>query len=396
MRLRTSLFLVVGLLWTVAVHAQGLTGTLFGVVRDESRAVLPGATVTATSPAMPGGPVTVVSNGQGEYRFVGLTPGVYKLSIVLNGFSTYEEADLRVAAGGTTERNVGLVLATVAETITVSGQSPVVDTRRAGIAQTQSREVVETIPVERRGATDYMSRLPGATTSSYNSTNGASIMGSPANEITMTQDGAQYNNVVSGGGYQIGDLDAVEEVTVTLLGASAEYQQAQGGVMNLVNKSGTNLFRGDGRYYYLVKDAVAVPFTLPCNCPEGNTGFKFQSNGDYSAHGGGPIIKDRLWFFGGYITVNWQYRQPGEATQPTSKDFQRFDSRMSGKVNYKLSDKVMFNQTALYEWWQYLTPFPSRIRPIATTGWYPGDIRLFGSELTATLNSSTFLTDRYT
>jgi len=151
---------------------------VFGVVRDESRAVLPGATVTVTSPAMPGGPVTVVSNEQGEYRLVGLTPGIYKMSVVLNGFSTDEEGDLRVAAGGTTERNVGLVLATVAETITVSGQSPLVETRRAGIAQTQTREAIEAVPLERRSATDHM------------------------------------------------------------LGASAEYQQAQGGVMNLVNSRG--------------------------------------------------------------------------------------------------------------------------------------------------------------
>jgi hypothetical protein len=132
--------------------------------------------------------VSAVTNEQGEYRFPALPPGIYKLTVTLTGFSSYEEADLRVTAGGTTERNIQLPVGSVTENITVSGQSPVVDTRRAGIAQTQSREVVESVPLERRGNTDYMSRLPGATTSSYNSTNNASIMGSPINEISMTQD----------------------------------------------------------------------------------------------------------------------------------------------------------------------------------------------------------------
>ena len=396
MRLRTSLFLVVGLSYTLPLNAQGVTGSLIGVVRDVSRAVLPGTTVTVTSPAMPGGPVTVVTNEQGEYRLAALQPGIYKLAVVLTGFSTYEEPDLRVTSGGTTERNIALSLASVAETITVTGQSPVVDTRRAGIAQTQTLEAIEAVPLERRSATDYMSRLPGATTSSYNATNNAVIMGSPANEIAMTQDGTQYNNVKSGGTYPITDVDAVQEVTVTLLGASAEYQQAQGGVMNLVNKSGTNQFRGDGRYYYLLKGLTSTPFTLPCNCPEGQTAFKWYRNDDYSAHVGGPIVKDRLWYFGGGTKVSWQYRQPGEAAQPTDVTwFQRYDSRASGKLTWKINDKMSFTQTGLYEWWEYLNVFPSRITPIDATGWYPGDIRLLGSELTWTLNPSTVMTARY-
>src|SRR5262249_40239735 len=156
-----------------------------------------------------------------------------------------QETDLRVTAGGTVERNVTLGVGSLQETITVSGESPIVDTRRAGIANVQSVEVVESVPLERRAQTDYVSRLPGATGSSYNATNGGNIMGSANNEIAMTQDGAGYNNAISGGGYSIGDVDNVQEVTVTMLGASAEYAQAQGGVMNIITKSGTNQFRGD-------------------------------------------------------------------------------------------------------------------------------------------------------
>jgi hypothetical protein len=298
-RLPTLLLLVVGFSSPVSVNAQESTGRVFGVVRDGSGAVLPGTTVTASSPAIPGGPVAVVTNAQGEYRFAELPPGIYVLTVELAGFSKYVESEFRVTSGATTERNITLPLATVAETITVSGETPLVDTRRSGIAATKLLEEVESIPIERRAATDYVSRLPGTTASSYNATNGVSIMGSTTSEVTMTQDGAQYNNVKSGGSYPIADVDAVEEVSVTLLGATAEYQQAQGGVMNLVNKSGTNTFRGDGRYYWLPEWGTSTPFKLPCRCPEGETGFKWYGNDDFSGHFGGPILKDRLWYFVG-------------------------------------------------------------------------------------------------
>src|SRR4029450_12496030 len=133
MRLRTALFAVASLLFTLPAEAQLSTGSIIGVVRDESRAVLPGATVTITSQAMPGGPATEVTNAQGEYRFSRLAPGTYAISVSLTGFGNYQESDLRVLVGGTTERNVVMKLGTVAENITVSGQAPVVDTRKAGI-----------------------------------------------------------------------------------------------------------------------------------------------------------------------------------------------------------------------------------------------------------------------
>ncbi len=400
MRSRAILFVIVGLaLSVVPVAAQGVTGTLFGVVADESAGVLPGATATITSSALPGGPRITVTSAQGEYRFTELQPGIYGLTIELPGFSMYDEIDLRVTAGGTTERNISLPLASVAETITVTGESPVVDTRRSGITATRTVEEVERLPIERRATTDYAKNLPGATASSYNATNGISIMGSNTSGVTMTQDGAQYNNVKSGGGYPIQDVDGVEEVNVTLLGASAEYQQAAGGVMNVIMKSGTNQFRGDARWYQLSKGTMAEPVKLPCNCPEGETAQKWYGNLDYSLHAGGPIVKDRLWLFAGGTKIQWSFRSPGEAAPPQDLldqgIWQRYDSRMSWKWTWKISDSVSFTQSNLYEWWEYLTPFPNRTRAIESVRWYPGDIRVGGSAVNWTVNNSTVLTARY-
>src|SRR5262245_9554539 len=107
MRPRTAvLFAFFSFCLCLTAEAQVLPGNMIGVVRDESGAVLPGATVTLTSAALPGGPVTSVTNAQGEYRFTALPPGTYALTIALPGFSSYSETDLRVAVGSTIERNV--------------------------------------------------------------------------------------------------------------------------------------------------------------------------------------------------------------------------------------------------------------------------------------------------
>ena len=95
-----------------SVDAQVVTGTITGVVSDDSRAVLPEVTVTVTSPALPGGPVTSVTNAQGAYRFSTLPPGIYEMRMSRPGFATYVEKDLWVTVGGTIERNVTLGLAT--------------------------------------------------------------------------------------------------------------------------------------------------------------------------------------------------------------------------------------------------------------------------------------------
>ena len=162
---RWAIVSVVGFLFfSVVVEAQVLTGNLIGVIRDESRAVLPGVTLTLSSPALPGGPQTAVSNAQGEYRFTGLPPGLYELTVNLAGFSIYVEKDLAVTVAGTVERNVGLKLASVAETITVSGQTPVVDTRQVGVSKSLPADIVEAIPHSRMGSpAAFMATLPGVT-----------------------------------------------------------------------------------------------------------------------------------------------------------------------------------------------------------------------------------------
>ena len=190
------------------------------------------------------------------------------------GFTTYVEKDLWVTVGGTIERNVTLGVAPVAETITVSGETPVVDPRQTGVARSLGREAVETIPTARQRVTAYLGTLPGVALGNYNSGTNPVIMGSNSTDSSYMVDGMLTNHPSNGLAWAYYDMDAAEEINLVALGASAEYQQAQGGVMNYVSKAGTNVYRGDGSIYWAPPGLTSVPVTRPCNCPHGRNGIQ--------------------------------------------------------------------------------------------------------------------------
>lgn len=401
MRLRGMALLLAGLLYALPVEAQISTGRIIGVVRDSSGGVLPGANVTLTSPALPGGPATNVTNAQGEYRFIDLNPGVYTLTVELEGFTKYEETDLRVQVGGTTERVVSLGVGTVAESITVSGESPVVDTRRAGITNAIPAEQLEASASERYGVQAYMAMLPGVTTTNYNRVFAVTVMGSNPNETTILTDGVSVNNVSSGGSWLLTDFDGAQEVSATTLGASAEYQAAGGGVLNVVGKTGTNRFSGDAAAFWSPDALTSRPTKLPCSrCPAGeSTGFKWYKYRDVSGHIGGPINPDNLWFFTGLIHRGRTGTQPGQPEPPPEELFLDWLVDTNTKVTWKIRDNMQFQQTYYAEIWGTVNPnFSSPTRPIETLQHSQAGVKddpNLGSELTWTLSPSTVLSTRY-
>jgi TonB-dependent Receptor Plug Domain len=167
------------------------------------------------------------------------------VTLALEGFGTYTE-ELRVVTGATVERNVVLKVGALAESITVSGESPMVDTRTAAVASTTTREVIENLPIIRTTVTDYVQATPGVSASSPGAYNEQiQVMGSPSNETTYVHDGVVINHVRTGNTWQGSDIDSVEEINTVALGASAEWQSTAGGVVNVVTKSGTNKYEGD-------------------------------------------------------------------------------------------------------------------------------------------------------
>ena len=138
-----------------------------------------------------------------------------------------------------------------------------------------------------------MTMLPGVTTSNYGSSFSVYVMGSNRTETPMLFDGVMTNHPGSGGTWALSDFDTLQEVNVTTLGASVEYQSAAGGVLNVVTKAGTNRFQFDATAFWVSDALTSKPIKFDCGCPEGETGFTWHNFRDFSVHGGGPIFHDR-------------------------------------------------------------------------------------------------------
>ena len=397
MKVRVSLFIGALLLWSLPVAAQITTGRILGVIQDESQAVLPGVTITLSGELLPGGAQVTVTDAAGAYQFSNLAPGeTYALRVELPGFSTYEETGLVVMVNSSTERTVTLPLASVSETITVSGQSPTVDTRQSGIVQSLPDEVIETAATERYGIQAYMTMVPGVTASNLNRVYSFNVLGSNNNETTIMTDGVSINNVRSGGSWMLADFDGAEEMNFTTSGPSVEYQKAGGGVMSLVGKSGTNQFHGDGSAIWGPNALTSSPLVLDCNCPDGKTGFIQMKDRDWGAHIGGPIFRDRSWFFGGGIYRGEATNNPGSPPIPDSVPYLDVLFDMNHKFTWKVSENVHFQQTYYAEIWRTLLPSrPTTTRPLETVLRSKGNDPHIGTQIRWTMNNSAVLTAMY-
>src|SRR5262245_46722913 len=162
------------------VAAQSLTGALIGTVKDEQGAVIPGAQVRATSPALIGGPATMITDETGQLRFPLLAPGSYALDIEVPGFAAYHEPDIRIGAGATLERTVVLKVAGAAESIVVDGSGSRIEARGSGFETRFGSDYIKTIPTRRYSMFDLIRAAPGVspTSPSSGTVNTISVLGS--------------------------------------------------------------------------------------------------------------------------------------------------------------------------------------------------------------------------
>ena len=315
--------------------AQFTTGGIAGTIKDGTGAVLPGVTVTITG-ANIAAAQTFVTGGQGSYRFSTLPPGEYDLTFEMDGFATLSHQQIVVSVGGTVALNVSLQLSQVAETVTVIGETPVVDTRSTKIDTTYDREWVENAPVRRFVFFDYLNSAPGITQGSFNSST-SNVMGSGGDENTYQLDGVDITAYAFGVSWPWPNIDAIEEVEIISLGAPAEYANASGAVFNIVTRQGTNEFSGDVNLY-IQTDGLTGRNTTE----EEDDGLPFHRDEftDVTAQLGGPIAQDKLWFFAGYQHQKDSSSQPGADPNfpaPEVKD------SFIGKLNYQLNDANKIN-----------------------------------------------------
>jgi hypothetical protein len=280
------------------------TGNINGIVTDASGAALPGVTVTVTSPQLQGSR-SVVTNAQGEYTLSLLPPGTYRVEFALGGFDTIARDNVRVSIDTTSRLDVPMALGAVTEAITVTAEAVVVDPTQTTIQQNFGTQHLKyaTIGSAGRSYQTVLQQAPGVA-------GGANpqVMGANSGQNNYMLDGVNTTDPVT---HTFGSnlpFDAIQEVSIQTLGKDAEYGRAVGGVINVVTKSGGNEFSGtfDARY-------TADEFS------ETNDFYgdeREYQNFKPSATLGGPILRDRLWFFGTLERVDNKDQDPATTYGP--------------------------------------------------------------------------------
>src|SRR6187455_42993 len=294
-----------------------------GLVRDSSGAILPGVNVEASSPVLIEKSRTVVTDGTGQYRIVDLKPGAYTVTFSLSGFSTVRREGIELTGAGVTTINADLRVGSVAETITVSGATPVVDTQTSTKREVfLSSEVLAAVPATRTYG-NILAMVPGvqSLTLDVNSTQSMTgtatnffftSRGGRGNEGTVQVDGMNVGSAFGGGGVSSFAYDFVnaQEVQVTVAGGMGESDRG-GPAFNIIPKTGGNSFSGTafgstaGKWSQgsNVDDHLR---SVGINEPPG-----LIKNYDTNLAVGGPVKHDRLWFFNNLRTYGSQQDIPG-------------------------------------------------------------------------------------
>jgi len=311
-------------------YAQRTTGSIVGTVTDESGAVLPGVTVTLTGAGVAGTPTTVTGE-TGTYRFPSLPPGTYRVSFTLQGFATVNREGIVVPLGQAVEINAQLKVSTLQETVTVTGESPVVNTTSTQVSTNLNREWVENAPQRRFTFFDLINQAAGVSPATATSSRSQSF-GSSTTDNSYQLDGTDFTAPLTGAAWPWPNTDAIEEVEVLSLGASAEYGNVQGAVFNVVTRQGSNEFHGDGNFYFM-NDTLTGRNTTD----EQDKGLPYHRDEfkDTTWQLGGPVKRDRLWFFGSF-----QYQKDADSQPGTDPQFPARSSakRIFAKGNWQVSE----------------------------------------------------------
>ncbi len=299
----SALLVAFALAVTGLASAQERFGTLTGRVSDAQGGAVPGVSVTATN-VQTGETREFVTDGNGQYRAPDLVPGRYTVRFSLSGFATVERTDVIVLLGRAFDLNAELRVGGVAETVQVTAESPLIDTRSTLVAHNVTAEEFDRIP---KGRSFQSVAMTAPSVNSGIIEGGLQVNGASGSENQFTVDGVATNSLLNGQSRQDTVFEYLQEVQVKTVGIPAEFGGALGGVISAVTKSGGNTFRGEGHYYYFGSGLSAGPVERLVLSPVDDLTVAYvqdneQVNNNHEVGGslGGPIVRDRLFFFGSY------------------------------------------------------------------------------------------------
>jgi len=360
MRFRNFALLLLVLALAVPAMAQEQRASIEGVIKDASGAVLPGVTVEAKNLAV-GSVVTTVTDASGVFRFPALAAGMYEVTASLQGFNTAKNTAVPIALGEIKKVGLSLTVAGVSESVQVTAESPLIDTKQSARSTSIRGEQIDLLP-KGRDFTSLIAQAPGA---NYEAKSGGYMIdGAAAGENRYIVDGVETTNLQSGASGKGIINDFIEEVQVKSSGYTAEFGGAMGGVISAVTKSGTNNWRGSARFYWYGDATEGSPNkSLRLNPVNSDIAEYWTYTEDkYNRYEpglslGGPIWKDKAWFFAAYQPTNQTTTRsvsPASAGTATANTFnnvdqnykyQNFTANQTAQLGSNLRTRVAYNNT---------------------------------------------------
>ena len=307
MRVLRHLAMIMAALTTVPAAASA-QAVIAGSVTDGSGGVLPGVTVEAASPALIEKVRTVVTDGAGRYRVVDLRPGAYTVTFTLPGFSNVKREGIELTGSFVATIDVQMRVGTLQETITVTGEAPVVDVQSTTRERVLAAEVIDALPTSRNHYS-LVVLVPGVTTTSQDVGGVAgnqqgqtmSIHGGRGDDMRVTQGGVSLGTNLTGGAKSSNtyNMGAVQEVAVDTGAVNAEL--GQGGIrINLIPKDGGNTFSGTLVTTYANSAMQGSNYTQDLKDRGLNAPGTLEKNWSFNPGFGGPLKRDTLWFYASY------------------------------------------------------------------------------------------------
>jgi hypothetical protein len=291
-----GLFLLVALFTSRALAQSIVTGDAVGTVTDPSGAVVSGATVTLTS-ADTGATQSVTTGSNGFYRFPLLKPGKYEMVVKQTGFKSVSQSIL-ASVGQIVTTNVKLELGAASEVLEVTGAAPLIETENANLATTYSTSQLQQLPTPGNDITSYAYSAPGITLNSAAGYGNFSSYGLPSTSNLFTTNGNDnmdpYLNLNNSGASNLSlGANELDQISVVQNGYTAQYGRQAGAQLNAATKSGTNAFHGNASYWWNGSSLNANDwFSNNAGTPR-----PFANNNQWAASLGGPIVKNKLFFF---------------------------------------------------------------------------------------------------
>ncbi len=362
--MRKKLILLAALLLALfavgPLTAQETTGAIDGIVTDSSGGALPGVLVEASGNRLVGG-ARAITNERGRYRFPALPSGNYELTATLEGFVPTKVPEFRLGLGDVLTVNFTMELSTVEETIHVTSEAPLIEVTQSATTTSISDELIESLP---RGR-DFTSVVTQAAhAADDDGAGGISIDGASGSENRFVVDGVDTTFLISGTSGKNVNTDFVQEVQVKSSGYDAEYGGSTGGVINVITKTGGNSFHGDVGAYFEDRswdgDERAILERDPLNPDLPNQPILDEDDTKTTEPTfslGGPIVKDKLWFFAAFNPREIETNRTVDFRDGTRQTFNRSDERdygvlnltgalgsnVSYKLGYNLSDRFRDN-----------------------------------------------------